>query len=59
MKIKNKSITIRIEDELHRKLTHKAEIDNISLGELCRNLLNGGLENEYNKHKQINRSRNL
>lgn len=55
MKTKEKSITIRIEKELHQKLTHQSEIDNISLGELCRNLLNGGLMYENNKHNKKRR----
>lgn len=51
---KDKTITIRIDNNLSNKLTRVSHRDNISVGELCRNLLNGGLnnENENKKHKK-------
>ena len=54
---KTKSLTIRIDENLSNKLTKASLHDNISVGELCRNLLNGGLKNENknNKHKKSDR----
>lgn len=50
-------ITIRVEETLSDKLTRISLRDNITVGELCRNLLNGGLknENENKKHKKNDR----
>lgn len=58
---KNKSLTIRIDETLSNKLTRVSLRDNISIGELCRNLINGGLknENENKKHKKFDRQENL
>lgn len=58
---KSKSITFRLDENLSDKLTRVSLRDNISVGELCRNLINGGLknENENKKHKKFDRQKNL
>ena len=56
---KNKSITFRCDERLSNKLTKVAILDNISVGELCRNLLERSLLNEQNKHQKVNRQKNL
>ena len=56
---KRKIISIRMEETLYDKLTKVAENDNMFVGELCRNFIKGGLENEQNQHKKNNRQKNL
>ena len=45
----NKRVTVRLDQELYTRLTWQADLDNISVGKLCRNLLKKELENEKNK----------
>lgn len=58
---KDYRITIRIDKNLSDKLNRVSLRDKISVGELCRNLINGGLknENENKKHKKFDRQENL
>ena len=56
---KRKIVSIRMEQTLYNNLTKKAENDNMFVGELCRNLIIGGLENEQNQHKQKSRQKNF
>lgn len=51
---KRKIISMRIEDTLYDKLTMVAERDKMFIGELCRNYITEGLNNEQYKHKQRN-----
>lgn len=56
---KNKSITFRCDERLSNKLTRVANLDNMSVGELCRNILERSLINEQNKHQEVSRQKNL
>ena len=51
---KRKIISIRLDDTLYDKLTRLAENDNMFIGELCRNYITEGLNNEQYQHKQRN-----
>lgn len=54
-----RQLTIRMSNTLYNKLTRVSKSDNISLGNLCRRLIIGGLKNEENKSQKNNRQKNL
>ena len=57
---KTSLITIRMEPEMQQGLKLRAQFDNISVGELCRNLIKKGLNYEKNnKHEGKNRQKDF